>query len=77
LVSSQDWLDTREIEYTENFTNTKSEIIDSNGIMKNFVDGNLAFTKNDTDRVSKQEMLINSNNYILTKTCLFYNSYLH
>jgi hypothetical protein len=55
--AAQDWLDTREIEYTENFTNTKSEIIDSDDIMKDFVDGNLVFTNNDKDRVSKQDML--------------------
>jgi hypothetical protein len=55
--AAQDWLDTREIEYTENFTNTKLEIIDSNDIMKDFVDGNLVFTNNDKDRVSKQDML--------------------
>jgi hypothetical protein len=45
--AAQNWLDTREIEYTENFPNTKSEIIDSNDIMQDFIDGNLMFTNND------------------------------
>jgi hypothetical protein len=60
--AAQEWLETRKIDYTEKFTNTKSEVIDSNDIIKDFVDGNLLFTNDDADRINKQDNMLNTFN---------------
>jgi hypothetical protein len=54
--AAQEWLENRIIDYPENFTNAKSEIVDGNDTMKDFIDGRLVITNVDTDRVSKHAM---------------------
>jgi hypothetical protein len=54
---AQEWLETRKINYTENFTSTKIEVINTNDTIKDFVDGNLIFTTDDSDRISKKDMM--------------------
>lgn len=43
---------------TDNFKNTKEEILMSNDKMQDFIDGKLILTGNDSDRIGKEEMRV-------------------
>ncbi len=52
-----EWLKTKKIHLPEEFTEAKSNIIDSNDHIQDFIDGYLTTTNNQDDRIGKNEML--------------------
>ena len=56
------WINNKKIyEQTDNFKNTKNEIIGSNDIIQDFIDKRLVFTNNMNDVIGKEDMLFNFN----------------
>jgi hypothetical protein len=51
------WTNGEEINYSENFVDTKSSIVTTNDTTQDFIDSNLVITDEDKDRIGKTEML--------------------
>lgn len=47
----------KKIVYTENFDQTKENVVGANDKIQDFIDGSLIITNNETDRISKDEMV--------------------
>ena len=55
---AHEWLvRSKKIDLPEEFTETINNVLDSNDIIKDFIDGNLVVTDNKIDRISKRSML--------------------
>lgn len=52
----QNWLNGEKVKFNENFEETKNTVMNSNDIIKDFIDANLTITNVDTDRIGKITM---------------------